>query len=96
MLLCALFACHFTSFLDMSHKYHVVIVEILLSIDKGRLSQVVQAIDKILCMLEEVKLAYRLTIAPELVGCHMANRNGYGLSAIEVHSVGADIVRLGW
>ena len=80
----------------MSHQHHEAIVEILSSIDKGHRQQVVQAIDKILCMLEESKLVYRLTLAAELVGCHMANRNGYGLSAIEVHSVGADIVRLGW
>ena len=47
-------------------------------------------------MLEESKLAYRQTITPNLIGCHEVNRNGYGLSPIEVHSLGAEIARLGW
>ena len=78
------------------HKNHTAIVDILSVIDKGEKHQVVAAVDKILALLEESKLVYRQSIQPHLVGCHMVNRNGYGLSPIEVHAVGAEIVKLGW
>ena len=79
-----------------SHSHHASIVALLAGIDKGEKQQVVSAVDKILLMLEESKLAYRQTITPNLMGCHEVNRNGYGLSPIEVHSLGAEIARLGW
>ena len=78
------------------HAHHASIVAILAGIDKGEKQQVVSAVDKILLMLEESKLAYQQTIMPNLVGCHETNRNGYGLSPIEVHALGAEIGRLGW
>ena len=70
------------------HANHDAIVALLSGIDKGEKQQVVQAVDKIIGLLEESKLAYRQSINPSLVGCHMVNRNGYGLSPIEVHSAG--------
>ena len=78
------------------HANHDAIVALLSGIDKGEKQQVVQAVDKIIRLLEESKLAYRQSIDPSLVGCHMVNRNGYGLSPIEVHPVGVEIPRLGW
>ena len=99
------FVCRFTStffswivvrMAAAQHKNHTAIVDILSVIDKGEKLQVVAAVDKILALLEDSKLAYRQSIQPHLVGCHMVNRNGYGLSPIEVHSVGAEIVKLGW
>ena len=80
----------------LSHMHHASIVAILAGIDKGEKQQVVSAVDKIVSMLLESKLAYQQTIMPNLVGCHETNRNGYGLSPIEVHSLGAEIARLGW
>ena len=47
------------------HAHHDSIVALLAGIDKGEKQQVVSAVDKILEMLLESKLAYRQTITPK-------------------------------
>lgn len=59
-------------------------------------ARLVSVVDEVLASLEKSGLAYRLRIPPKLVGVHPANRNGYGVSAIEVHALGAEIVKMGW
>ena len=41
-------------------------------------------------------MANRLRLPPRMVGVHPANRNGFGVSAIEVHALGEGIVKQGW
>ena len=72
------------------------IAALLRETDDGRRAQVVSTVDTILKKLEQDGLAYRMRIPAGLVGVHPANRNGYGLSSVEVHALGADIVTLGW
>ena len=72
------------------------IVALLQKLDEGSCTQVVSAVDMIIERLEAIGLAYRLSIPPELMGVNPANRNGYGLSPVEVHALGADIVKIGW
>ena len=57
---------------------------------------VVAAVDKILARLEHTKLAYRLSVPPRLMGVHPCNRNGYGVSAIEMQALGVKIFRMGF
>ena len=72
------------------------IVRLLAETDSGSRGTVVATVDKILGKLEKAGLAYRMRIPPSLVGVHPINRNGYGLSPVEVHALGSDIVKLGW
>jgi len=59
-------------------------------------ARLVSAVDDIIGSLTVAGLAWRQRIPPKMVGVHPANRNGYGVSAIEVHALGAEIVRMGW
>ena len=70
-----------------------LIVELLAQTDDHK---IVATIDVVLKKLEEDGLAYRLSIPPKLVGVHPCNRDGHGISATEVHSLGSDIVGMGW
>lgn len=58
--------------------------------------RIVSTIDDILKKLESQGLAYRLSIPPRMIGVHPCNRDGYGVSATEVHALGSEIVRMGW
>jgi len=58
--------------------------------------RIVSVVDEVLSMLETQKLAYRFSIPPKMVGVHPCNRDGYGISATEVHALGSEIVRMGW
>ena len=71
------------------------IVAMLRGLEKtdGRL---VSSIDDILQRLLDARMAYQMRIPPKMVGVHPANRGGYGVSAVEVHALGADIVKMGW
>ena len=59
-------------------------------------ARLVSTVDDVLSKLEADGLAYRLSIPPKLVGVHPCNRDGYGISTAEVHSLGSDIVSMGW
>ena len=72
------------------------IVRMLAETDAGNRGNVVATVDDIMGRLESSGLAYLVQIPPSLVGVHPMNRNGYGLSPIEVHALGADITKLGW
>ena len=78
----------------MASVDHVIAAQIE-SIDKQD-SQFVAIIDNIVCRLMDHKLAWRMKVPPRLVGVHPANRGGYGVSAVEVHALGRDIVKMGW
>ena len=80
----------------MAYVADPAIVELLKPIDLGNTGMIVQVVDKIIDRLIEAKLAYRMRIPPALVGAHPKNRNTYGISPVEVHALGADIVKLGW
>jgi len=58
--------------------------------------KIVSCVDSILELLIDLKLAYRMSLPPGMVGIHPANRDGYGVSATEVHALGAEIVFMGW
>ena len=59
-------------------------------------SKVVSVVDQVLERLESQNLAYRMRTPPKKVGVHPATRGGYGVSAVEVHALGSDIVHMGW
>ena len=59
-------------------------------------SRIVMLVDKVLSILEGSHQAYRMQIPPSLVGIHPANRDGQGVIESEVHSLGAEIVAMGW
>ena len=71
----------------MASVDHVIAAQIE-SIDKED-AQFVAIIDTIVGRLQDQKLAFRIQIPPRLVGVHPANRGGYGVSAVEVHALGA-------
>ena len=58
--------------------------------------RVVSLADEIVELLKADQLAYTMRIPPWMVGVHPANRGGYGCSGMMVHSLGADIVQMGW
>ena len=72
------------------------IVRMLAETEAGPRGTVVATVDTIIGKLEKAGLAYRMRIPPSLVGVHPINRNGYGLSPVEMHALGSDIVKLGW
>lgn len=65
------------------------------SIDKGD-AQLISIIDNVVARLVDQKLAWTMKVPPKFVGVHPANRGGYGVSAVEVHALGRDIVQMGW
>ena len=58
--------------------------------------RVVSVADQIVQLLKADKLAYVMNAPPWMVGVHPANRGGYGCSGMMVHSLGAEIVAMGW
>ena len=71
------------------------IVALLASVSKQD-TRLVSVVEETLGLLEAGNLAYRLRIPPKMVGTHPANRNGCGVSATEVHALGAEITSMGW
>ena len=71
-------------------------IEAIIAAASQKGGKVVSAVDRILQMLQEDNLAYRVSLPPALVGIHPANRDGYGVSATEVHELGFEIVDMGW
>ena len=57
---------------------------------------IVSTIEKVLAILESHNHAYRQSIPPSQIVPHPVNRDGYGLSSVEVHSLGKDIAKVGW
>ena len=56
----------------------------------------VSIVDDIIAVLHENKQAWQQTIPPRRVGIDFSNRSGFGVSSIEVHALGSEIVRMGW
>ena len=67
----------------------------LKSVASGDDARLVSVVEFVLGKLEQQKLAWRLRILPRKVGVHKANRNGYGIAAPAVHTLGAEIVTMG-
>ena len=63
------------------------------SSDGGR---IVSTVNTIIDILMAQQLAYTMHIPPPKVGIHPCNRDGYGVSATEVHALGGEIVSMGW
>ena len=72
------------------------IVGLLAKVDNSDRTKIVSTVDTILDILEKENFAYRKQIHPSAIGVHPCNRNGYGISPIEVHALGETIVKLGW
>ena len=74
-----------------------IIVELLAKADANREDvKVVTLVDQILKLLIAQKLAWYQRLRPRLVGTDPHNRGGYGISEVEVHALGSDIVGIGW
>lgn len=71
------------------------VVKMLEGIDKSD-ARLLSIVDDVLKRLVEIGQARYMRIPPKLVGVHPANRSGFGVSAIEVHALGSEIVRRGW
>ena len=56
----------------------------------------VSTMDKVMQLLEHLGLVWTQRIRPQQVGVEPSNRDGVGVSAEGVHSLGADIFVLGW
>ena len=56
----------------------------------------VSGVDKVLTELEGMGYAWTVRIRPGQVGPHPTNRDGVGVNAEDVHSLGADILGMGW
>jgi hypothetical protein len=56
----------------------------------------VGSVDTILRHLEEAGYCYRATLLPRQIGVAPSNRDGYGVNAEDVHSLGHDIAFMGW
>ena len=67
----------------------------LANIDKDD-ARIVSVVEDVLHKLQAAKLAWSMRLPPNLVGVDPTNRSGYGISEIETHSLGADIVTMGW
>ena len=63
---------------------------------RQHVARVVSLADEIVELLKADQLLYTMRIPPWMVGAHPANRGGYGCSGMMVHSLGADIVQMGW
>ena len=72
-----------------------VIVEMLQGADKAD-GRVVSTVDEILGRLVATGQARKMRIPPRLVGVHPKNRNGCGVSAVEVHAHWGKIVFMGY
>ena len=59
-------------------------------------ARLVSAIDEVIEILLEQKLAYKMRIPPKKVAWDKCNRGGYGVSSVEVHALGSDIVDMGF
>jgi hypothetical protein len=57
---------------------------------------IVSACKQLLAMLVDAKVLYKLTIPSLLVGVHPTNRDGYGVNAMDVHTLMDDIFSIGW
>ena len=77
----------------MSASADPEIVALLAGIEKHKL---VSTVEVVLAKLETHKMARRMRLPPTMVGVHPQNRSGYGVSAMEVHALGADICAMGW
>ena len=62
----------------------------------GPVAKIVSTLDMILNALIEDGLARHQQLPPKCVGIHPSNRYGFGVSAAQVHHLGAQIVRMGW
>ena len=59
-------------------------------------TKLVKTVDDVMKHLVEDDLVYKCRIPSDLVGVNPSNRDGYGVSEEAVHSLGGDIVLLGF
>ncbi|CAJ1429452.1 unnamed protein product [Effrenium voratum] len=58
--------------------------------------RLVATVHKVLAFLESRDLVYHVKLAPDLVGVHPSNRDGYGLNSIDVYDLLDSIVGVGF
>ena len=80
----------------MSENLYDERVSILIDTALTENNKAVSAVESIFVLLSEKDLSYRMKMPPKMVGVHPANRNGLGVIASEVHSLGEQIACLGW
>ena len=72
------------------------IVALMKKADRKVHSKCVSTVESIIEILKDDGLCYITYILSTRVGVHRQNRGGYGVSGVEVHALGADIVEMGW
>ena len=65
-------------------------------VDKKDGKKLVSTMDQVMQLLEYQGLAWSQRIRPQQVGVEPSNRDGVGVNAEDVHSLGADIFAMGW
>ena len=68
---------------------------LLASASSGK-APLVNVVEKVLTMLQQAGLSYKATLPVRSVGVDPSNRDGFGLSAENVHALGDDIAFMGW
>ena len=64
-------------------------------VDKKDGKKLVSTMDEVMKLLEYLGLAWSQRIRPQQVGVEPSNRDGVGVNAEDVHSLGADIFVMG-
>jgi hypothetical protein len=71
-------------------------IKLLVKAAQAADAPLVGSVDTILRHLEEAGYCYRATLLPRQIGVDPSNRDGYGVNAEDVHSLGHDIAFMGW
>ena len=72
------------------------ITQLLNGVDQKDGVGLVAVVDQVLAELESQGMAWTQRIRPQQVGVHPCNRDGLGVNAEDVHSLGADILFHSW
>ncbi|CAJ1341308.1 unnamed protein product, partial [Effrenium voratum] len=65
-------------------------------VEQASEGRMVQTMGALFTYLEDKQLMWRQRVSPRFVHCHPANRDGYGLNAMDCHSLLRDISACGW
>ncbi|CAJ1394789.1 unnamed protein product [Effrenium voratum] len=65
-------------------------------VEQASEGRMVQTMGALFTYLEDKQLMRRQRVSPRFVHCHPANRDGYGLNAMDCHSLLRDISACGW
>ena len=57
---------------------------------------ILQSVKQIFHVLQSDTLMWDMKISPRMIGCHPANRDGYGINVVDVHSWVSDVFTIGF